>query len=130
MGCPKLAYSHFHEPVLRCVWNANDRKDNCATMEESRAAEENLYFENVDATRADRPFNYPDANPLNTKVSKVPGKSEGLKITLQVMAGDTIEISAKAFYNVDKSLPGANVNVAPVIGENIVIMFIQLALYQ
>jgi len=30
-----------------------------ATMEESRAAEESRYFENVDATRADRPFNYP-----------------------------------------------------------------------
>ena len=64
-----------------------------ATMEESRAAEESQYFENVDATRADRPFNYPDKNPTNAKVSKVPGKSEGLKLTLKVMAGDTIEIS-------------------------------------
>jgi len=36
-----------------------------ATMEESRAAEENQYFENVDATRADRPFNYPDKSPTN-----------------------------------------------------------------
>jgi len=27
----------------------------------------------------------------------VPGKSEGLKLSLKVMAGDTIEISAKAF---------------------------------
>jgi len=42
MGCPKLEY--FHEPVLRCVWNANDRKDNCATMEESRAVEEIIYL--------------------------------------------------------------------------------------
>jgi hypothetical protein len=81
-------------------------------MEESRAAEENLYFENVDATRADRPFNYPDVNPVNAKVSKVPGKSEGLKLALKVMAGDTIEISAKAFYNIDNSFPGANINVA------------------
>jgi len=30
-----------------------------------------------------------------TKLSKVPGKSEGLKMMLKVMAGDTIEISAK-----------------------------------
>jgi len=87
-----------------------------ATMEEDRAAEENLYFENVDATRDDRPFNYPDENPLNTKVSKVPGKSEGLKLSLKVMAGDTIEISAKAFYNIDNSYPGASVNIAPIVG--------------
>ena len=53
---------------------------------------------------------------MNTKVSKVQGKSEGLKITLQVMAGDTIDISAKAFYNMDNSLPGASVNIAPIVG--------------
>ena len=85
-------------------------------MEESRAAEENTYFENVDATRADMPYNYPNRNPANTKLSKVPGKSEGLKLTLKVMAGDTIEISAKAFYNMDNSFPGASVNVAPIVG--------------
>jgi len=116
MGCPKITYSHFHEPVLRCVWNATGSQGGCANMEESRAAEESQYFENVDATRADRPFNYPDKNPVNTKVSKVPGKSEGLKLTLKVMAGDTIEISAKAFYNMDNTYPGASVNVAPIIG--------------
>ena len=87
-----------------------------ATMEEDRAAEENQYFENVDATRADRPYNYPDPNPLNAKISKVPGKSEGLKLTLKVMAGDTIEISAKAFYNLDNSFPEKSVDVAPIIG--------------
>ena len=116
MGCPKITYSHFHEPVLRCVWNATGSQGGCATMEESRAAEESQYFENVDKTRADRPFNYPDKNPTNAKVSKVPGKSNGLKLTLRVMAGDTIEISAKAFYNMDNSFPGASVNVAPIVG--------------
>jgi RHS repeat-associated protein len=87
-----------------------------ATMEEDRAAEENRYFENVDKTRADLPYNYPDRSPTNTKVSKVPGKSEGLKITLKVMAGDTIEISAKAFYNIDNDFPENSVNVMPIIG--------------
>ena len=116
MGCPKIEYFHFHEPVLRCVWNATGRKNNCATMEENRAIEENQYFANVDATRDDLPYNYPDRNPLNTKVSKVSGKSEGLKITLKVMAGDTIEISAKAFYNLDNSFPGKSINVAPIVG--------------
>jgi len=85
-------------------------------MEEDRAAEENMYFANVDATRTDRPFNYPDMNPANTKVSKVHGKSEGLKLMLKVMAGDTIEISAKAFYNIDNDFPGKSINIAPVIG--------------
>ena len=87
-----------------------------ASMEEDRAAEENLYFENVDATRADRPFNYPDVNLANAKVSKVPGHSEGLKLSLQVMAGDTIEISAKAFYNIDNNFPGNSMNIAPIVG--------------
>ncbi len=93
-----------------------------ATMEESKAAEENLYFENVESTRADRPYNYPDINPLNTKLSKVPGKSEGLKLTLKVMAGDTIEISAKAFYNIDNTMPGKSIDVAPMVGNVIVAM--------
>ena len=33
------------------------------------------------------------------------------------MAGDTIEISAKAFYNMDNAFPGASVNVAPIVGS-------------
>jgi len=87
-----------------------------ATMEENRAAEEEQYFANVAETRADMPFNYPHKSPTNTKLSKVPGKSEGLKIMIKVMAGDTLEISAKAFYNMDNSFPGASVNVVPIVG--------------
>jgi len=52
----------------------------------------------------------------NTKVSKVHGMSDGLKLMLNVMAGDTIEISAKAFYNIDNDFPGKSINIAPVIG--------------
>ena len=33
-----------------------------------------------------------------------------------VMAGDTIEISAQAFYNMDKNQPDASVNIAPIVG--------------
>ena len=33
------------------------------------------------------------------------------------MTGDTIEISAKAFYNMDNTYPGASVNVAPIVGS-------------
>ena len=63
------------------------------------------------------PYNYPNRNPTNTKVSKVPGKSEGLRITLKVMARDTIEISAKAFYNMDNSFAGKSIDVAPIVGS-------------
>jgi hypothetical protein len=39
-----------------------------------------------------------------------------------VLAGDTISISAKAFYNMDNTLPGQGVDVAPVLGSAIVSM--------
>ena len=90
-----------------------------ATMEDSAAAHEDMYFANLDATRADRPYNYPDANPANTKLSKVPGKSKGLSILLKVMAKDTIEISAKAFYNIDNAMPSPNVDIASILGAAI-----------
>ena len=32
------------------------------------------------------------------------------------MAGDTLEISAKAFYNIDNNFPGKSINIAPIIG--------------
>jgi RHS repeat-associated protein len=93
-----------------------------ATMEESKIAEEDPYFANLSETRADRPYNYPDANPLNAKLAKVPGKSRGPSTMLKVMAGDTIEISAKAFYNMDRTLSGKGVDIAPVLGSAIVAM--------
>ncbi len=37
-------------------------------------------------------------------------------IMLKVMVGDEIEINAKMFYNVDKTLPGQGVDISPVIG--------------
>ncbi len=84
--------------------------------------DESLYFDNLENTRADKPLNYPDKNPLNQKLSKVPGKSRGPSIMLQVMAGDTIEISAKAFYNIDKAMPGVTPDIAPVLGSAIAAM--------
>lgn len=92
-----------------------------ATMEENRSEEENTYFANIESTRAG-PYNYPDHNPLNQKLAKLPGKSRGPSIMLQVMAGDTISISAKAFYNIDKSLPDKGVDVAPILGSAIAAM--------
>jgi len=90
-----------------------------ATMEISKAEEEELYFANLNTTRADRPYNYPDKNPLNTKLAKVPGKSRGPSIMLRVMAGDTIEISAKAFYNIDDSQQGKGIDFSSIAGAAI-----------
>ncbi|MDR1154256.1 MAG: DUF6443 domain-containing protein [Bacteroidales bacterium] len=93
-----------------------------ATMEESKAATEGPYFANLDETRADRPYNYPDKNLLNAKLAKVPGKNKGPSILLPVLAGDTISISAKAFYNTDQTLPGKSVDIVPVVGSAIAAM--------
>ncbi len=49
----------------------------------------------------------------------MPGKSKGPSIMLRVMAGDTVSISAKAFYNIAKTLPGQGVDVMPVLGSAI-----------
>ena len=56
------------------------------------------YF--ITNTRADQSYNYFDMNPSNAKVSKMQENSEGLKLMLKVMACDTVEISAKAFYKI------------------------------
>ena len=41
---------------------------------------------------------------------------------LRVMAGDTIEISAKAFYNIDNAMAKQGINVVPVIGAALAAM--------
>ena len=90
-----------------------------ATMEESTAGQEREHFENVDASRTDRPYNYPDLNPANARVAKVPGRGEGPKLTLKVTAGDTVSISAQAFYNIERTLPAQGADVVPVVGSAI-----------
>ncbi len=120
-------YDYFlkdHLGNIRVVLNAGQAGTSVytATMEENKASEENLYFNNLDNTRADRPYNYPDNNPVNAKIAKVPGKSRGPAITLKVMAGDTVSISAKAFYNIDKTLPGGGIDIAPVVGSAVAAM--------
>ncbi|SKD09162.1 RHS repeat-associated core domain-containing protein [Chitinophaga ginsengisegetis] len=75
-----------------------------ATMEPPAAATETALFSNVDNTRADRPVGYPvdESAGENTAVAKLTatgtGKKIGPSIVLRVMAGDTIQLSAKAFY--------------------------------
>jgi RHS repeat-associated protein len=75
-----------------------------ATMEAPAAATETALFSNIDNTRAAKPVGYPadeSAGP-NASVAKLTatgsGKKIGPSIVLRVMAGDTIQLSAKAFY--------------------------------
>jgi RHS repeat-associated core domain len=75
-----------------------------ATMETQQAATETALFSNIDETRAVKPVGYPqdETNPQNQYVAKLNAKDGGKKIgpslVLKVMAGDTIQIGARAFY--------------------------------
>ncbi|WP_438939972.1 DUF6443 domain-containing protein [Chitinophaga hostae] len=75
-----------------------------ATMEAPAAATEAALFSNIDNTRAAKPAGYPadESAGQNVAVAKLTatgtGKKIGPSIVLRVMAGDTISLSAKAFY--------------------------------
>jgi RHS repeat-associated protein len=75
-----------------------------ATMEASNAATETALFSNVEETRAVKPAGYPQdqATRSNEYVAKLNARDGGKKIgpalVLKVMAGDTIQIGARAFY--------------------------------
>lgn len=76
-----------------------------ASMEMESAAKENALFSNIDASRSERPAGYPEENSStrqNAFVAKLngndPDRRIGPSIVLRVMSGDTIAISAKAFY--------------------------------
>lgn len=75
-----------------------------ATMETESAAMETALFSNVEETRTAAPVGYPQDKTTTTNkfVAKLNAKDGGKKIgpslVLKVMAGDTIQIGAKAFY--------------------------------
>jgi len=75
-----------------------------ATMETSAAPTETALFSNIDNSRAAKPAGYPadESAGSNASVAKLTaangGKKIGPSIVLRVMAGDTIQLSAKAFY--------------------------------
>lgn len=75
-----------------------------ATMETTQGPVENALYRNIDATRSTKPAGYPaDAttNP-NDYVARLHAGTGGQKIgpalVLRVMAGDKIQLGAKAFY--------------------------------
>jgi len=74
-----------------------------ATMETANAPTEAALFSNVDETRAEKPVGYPedevvDSNQYVAKLNAKNGKKIGPSLVLKVMAGDTIQIGARAFY--------------------------------
>ncbi|NLR67495.1 RHS repeat-associated core domain-containing protein [Chitinophaga varians] len=75
-----------------------------ATMETPNAAKENQLFSNIDNTRSNKPVGYPadESAGKNESVAKLTatgnGKKIGPSLVLRVMAGDTIQLSSKAFY--------------------------------
>ncbi|WP_354028154.1 DUF6443 domain-containing protein [Chitinophaga sp. OAE865] len=100
-----------------------------ATMETSAAATETALFSNIDNTRSAKPAGYPSdesAGP-NASVSKLTAVSGGKKIgpslVLRVMAGDTIQIGAKAFY---KSTGPQNKNTPSAPAESMLADLVQV----
>ncbi|WP_149699188.1 DUF6443 domain-containing protein [Chitinophaga sp. CF418] len=73
-----------------------------ATMETAASAAENALFANIDATRSAKPVSYPTDNTTNPNdyVAKTGtnGQKTGPSLVLRVMAGDSITITSKAFY--------------------------------
>ncbi|NLU92203.1 RHS repeat-associated core domain-containing protein [Chitinophaga sp. Ak27] len=94
-----------------------------ATMEAPAAATETALFSNIDNTRTDKPVGYPadESAGQNASVAKLTatgaGKKIGPSIVLRVMAGDTIQLSAKAFYKSNGPKDGKS---AMVTAENMV----------
>lgn len=75
-----------------------------ASMEPENAPIETALFNNVDASRVNKPVGYPEDGQTtkNTAVAKLngsdPNRRIGPSLVLKVMAGDTIRIGARAFY--------------------------------
>ncbi|MEC5143656.1 DUF6443 domain-containing protein [Chitinophaga sp. 212800010-3] len=99
-----------------------------ATMEAPAVAKETALFSNIDNTRSAKPAGYPadeSAGP-NASVAKLSAigssKKIGPSIVLRVMAGDTIQLSAKAFY---KSGEPVQKNSAAPTAENMLADLVQ-----
>ncbi|TWF32864.1 RHS repeat-associated protein, partial [Chitinophaga polysaccharea] len=99
-----------------------------ATMEAPAAATETALFSNIDNTRTDKPVGYPadESAGQNASVAKLTatgaGKKIGPSIVLRVMAGDTIQLSAKAFYKSNGPKDGKS---AAATAENMVVDLVQ-----
>jgi RHS repeat-associated protein len=75
-----------------------------ATSEPDLAAKENQLFDNVDITRSAKPMNKTASDNYVAKINSKSSKTIlGPDITLKVMAGDIVKISAEALYIPEKT---------------------------
>lgn len=105
---PEYWYDYFVKDHLgntrMVLTEQSDLTMYAATMETAEAPKENALFSNIENSRMAKPVGYPDdqTTPQNEFVAKLNAKDGGKKIgpslVLRVMAGDTIQIGAKAFY--------------------------------
>ncbi|WP_110052813.1 DUF6443 domain-containing protein [Chitinophaga sp. S165] len=127
----RYAYDYFEKDHLGNVRTVlTDQTDftmYAATMETETAAKEVALFSNIEETRSEKPSGYPEdkTTETNKSVAKLNAKSGGKKIgpslVLRVMAGDTVQIKARAFYK--SQGPTDNSQKAPV--EDIVAGLVQ-----
>jgi RHS repeat-associated protein len=104
----KYSFDYFEKDHLGNVrlilTDQSDFSMYTATMETAVAVQETALFSNVEETRTEKPVGYPEDKTTDTNafVAKLNAKSGGKKIgpslVLRVMAGDTVQINAKAFY--------------------------------
>ncbi|MCW3465823.1 DUF6443 domain-containing protein [Chitinophaga nivalis] len=92
-----------------------------ATMETDKAALENTLFSNIDNTRVPRPAGYPTDSSSNKSVARLSpgnnGKKTGPSLVLKVMAGDTLQIAAKAFYKTDQAPAATSTPAATMLAD-------------
>ncbi|MCF6404451.1 DUF6443 domain-containing protein [Chitinophaga filiformis] len=84
-----------------------------ATMETAASGTENALFANIDATRSAKPLSYPTDNTTNpndfvAKTNGSTGQKIGPSLVLRVMAGDSITISSKAYYQSTSATSSVN----------------------
>lgn len=115
------AFDYFEKDHLGSVrvvlTDQTDYSMYAATMEKETAEKEATLFSNIEETRVEKPSGYPtdkttEKNSFVAKLNaKQGGKKIGPSIVLRVMAGDSIRISARAFY---KSIEPQNAKKMPV----------------
>ncbi|OJV99946.1 MAG: hypothetical protein BGO52_02415 [Sphingobacteriales bacterium 44-61] len=92
-----------HLGNVRMVLTEQVKQDEypAATMETAQAATENMFYNNLEATRVNRPSGYTDTyTDPNDKVALVRGDGNkiGPAILLKVMAGDRFNVKASAWW--------------------------------
>ncbi|WP_343669073.1 DUF6443 domain-containing protein [Chitinophaga sp.] len=125
------AFDYFEKDHLGSIRMVlTDQPDSsayAATMETENNAVETATFSNIETTRVETPTGYNQAGSTTTNkyVAKTNGSTGGNKIgpsiVLRVMAGDTIQIGADAFYKSSASV--GNTSNSPV--SSIVAGFLQ-----